>query len=412
MIFLRLAWHSLHNRRGAVLLTFVSIAISTFALLGIEYIRQQGKVSFSNTVSGVDLIVGARTSDVNLLLYSVFRLGSPSNNIAWKSYQQISSRPEVAWSVPISLGDSHKGYRVMGTTKDYFAHFRYGDRRALELSKGQPFAEVFDVVLGAEVAKALEYQLGDRLVLAHGVAKTSFSLHEDKPFKVVGILESTGTPVDQTLHVSLAGVGAIHKNWQSTGPAEATALSQQRLTPTSITAFMVGMHSRMQIFRFQRSVNTYSDEPLVAILPGVALTQLWQIMSVMEDSLGLISALVLLASVMGLSAMLLSSIREREREIAVMRVMGARPWFLFALIQAEALLITLMSIGCALLLLVTTTGFAQGWFASQFAVSISGYGLTRESTLLIGVVVLSAVVSTIFPAFAAYSAGLHSRLSQ
>jgi putative ABC transport system permease protein len=261
------------------------------------------------------------------------------------------------------------------------------------------------------VAKVLGYQLGDRLVLAHGVAKTSFSLHEDKPFKVVGIFERTGTPVDQTLHVSLAGIEAIHKNWQSAS-AGAMEMSAQDLTSTSITAFIVGMNSRIQIFRFQRSVNEYRAEPLVAILPGVALTQLWQIMSVMEDSLRLVSALVLLASVMGLSAMLLSSIREREREIAVMRVMGARPWFLFALIQAEALLITLMSIGCALLLLVLATGFAQGWFASQFAVSISGYGLTRESILLIGIVVLSAVVSTIFPAFAAYSAGLHSRLSQ
>ena len=112
-MFIRLATKSLLNRKGSVLLTILAMSVSIFVLLGVEHIRGQSKQSFNNTVSGVDLIVGARTGSLNLLLYSVFRIGSPTNNIAWDTYQSISNNAKVAWAIPISLGDSHQGYRVM-----------------------------------------------------------------------------------------------------------------------------------------------------------------------------------------------------------------------------------------------------------------------------------------------------------
>ncbi len=152
-MFMRLATKSLFNRKGSVLLTIMAMSVSIFVLLGVEHIRGQSKQSFNNTVSGVDLIVGARTGSLNLLLYSVFRIGSPTNNIAWDTYQSISNNAKVAWAIPISLGDSHQGYRVMGTTTDYFSHFSYGNQRQLSFSQGKPFEEIFDVVLGAQVAK-------------------------------------------------------------------------------------------------------------------------------------------------------------------------------------------------------------------------------------------------------------------
>ena len=136
-----------------------SIAISVALLLGVEKIRTEARSSFASTISGTDLIVGARSGDINLLLYSVFRIGNATNNISWESYQDITSRPEVAWAIPISLGDSHRGFRVMGTNGDYFEHYRFARTRALTLAEGKPFAEVFDTVLGADVAAQLGYQL-------------------------------------------------------------------------------------------------------------------------------------------------------------------------------------------------------------------------------------------------------------
>src|SRR5439155_17092752 len=120
-----LAVKSLRNRRLTAALTVVSIALATALLLGVERIREQTREGFASTISGTDLIVGARSSPVHLLLYAVFRIGNPTNNVRWDSFRAIAQRAEVAWAIPISLGDSHRGYRVLGTTPEYFQHFRF-----------------------------------------------------------------------------------------------------------------------------------------------------------------------------------------------------------------------------------------------------------------------------------------------
>ena len=147
-MFLKLALKSLLNRKGSVVLTIMAMTVSVFVLLAVEHVRSQARENFAKTVSGVDLIVGARTGSLNLLLYSVFHIGSPTNNISWDAFEEIASNPQVKWAVPITLGDSHKGYRVMGTTKDYFEFFSYGNRHNLKFAQGGEFNQVFDVVLG------------------------------------------------------------------------------------------------------------------------------------------------------------------------------------------------------------------------------------------------------------------------
>ncbi len=218
MTLFPLAAKSLWNRRLTSVLVVISIALSVALLLGVERLRTQARTSFANTLSETDLIVGARGSPMNLLLYSVFRIGDPTNNVRWASYQTIAARPQVAWTVPLSLGDSHRGFRVLGTTAAYFQHYRYGRGQSLQLAEGREFADLFDAVLGAEVADRLGYRLGQSIVIAHGAGEVSFALHDDKPFRVVGILARTGTPVDQTVHVSLAGIEAIHADWQGGAP--------------------------------------------------------------------------------------------------------------------------------------------------------------------------------------------------
>ena len=158
MYLLRLALASLANRRFTAFLTAFAIALSVCLLLAVERVRTEARASFASTISGTDLIVGARSGSVNLLLYSVFRIGNATNNIRWDSFQHYAQDPRVKWAIPISLGDSHRGYRVMGTTTDYFSHYQYGRRQHLELSQGRAFADdPFEVVLGAEVAEALHY---------------------------------------------------------------------------------------------------------------------------------------------------------------------------------------------------------------------------------------------------------------
>jgi putative ABC transport system permease protein len=403
----KLALKSLVDRKGSVMLSLMAMIVSVFVLLGVEHIRHQTKENFSSSVSGVDLIVGARTGSLNLLLYSVFRIGTPTNNIRWDTYKDISNSEKVKWAIPISLGDSHKGYRVLGTTKSYFQHFSYGKKNRLAFNDGQEFDQVFDVVLGSEVAKKLGYTLGDRVALAHGIAKTSFSMHDDRPFNVVGILKATGTPVDQTLHVSLQGIEAIHIDWQhgvkvSKGKPTQSDLEQAELQPKSITAFMLGLNSKIATFQVQRTINKYTPEPVVAILPGVALSELWGMISILENTLLLVSALIFIAACLGVSAMLLASMRERRREIQLLRIIGAPPYILFLLIQLEALLITLLSFFLGAGLLTSSLAFFQDYLVSNYGLRIEANLLSNNSLYLLSTLLITSVIVAVIPSLNGY----------
>jgi len=390
-MFIKLAWRSLMHRRGSVLLAILSVAVSLFVLLGVEQVRSQAKGSFSRTVSGVDLIVGARTGQLNLLLYSVFGIGSPSNTVSWEAYREIARLPRVAWTIPIALGDSHKGYRVVGTSRDFFRHYRYGRDRALEFSVGRAFADIHEVVLGAEVARQLGYRSGDSLVLAHGVGSTSFHQHDEHPFTVSGILRPTGTPADRALYVSLEGVEAIHR-------AEAEGGD---LTPSSITAFMLGLDSRVATFQVQRRINEYRGEPLLAILPGVALSELWQMLGAVEKLLLLISALVVLASLLGVCILLLTALRERRREIALLRAIGAGPLFLFLLVQAEALLVLLLGAAVAFAGLAAGLWFAEPLLAERYGIYLGGLAAGGQVPVLMGAILTGTLTLATIPALGA-----------
>ena len=416
MAILSLAWKSLLNRRFTALLTVMSIALSVTLLVGVERLRTEARASFANTLSGTDLIVGARSGPVQLLLYSVFRIGDATNNISWQSYQDIAAHPKVAWTVPISLGDSHRGFRVLGTSAAYFEHYRYGRDRRLAIDEGQPFADLYDAVLGAQVADELGYKIDDAIILAHGASDVSFARHEDKPFRVAGILARTGTPVDRTVHVSLEAIEAIHIDWQSGAPIPGLAISADQaramdLTPKAITAALVGLESKVTTFQVQRFVNEYPEEPLLAILPGVALSQLWDLIAVAENALLIVSAFVVVVGLFGMLSALLTSLNERRREMAILRSVGARPGHVFALIMGEAGLLTLIGVlsGVALLYLSLIVG--QPIIASRFGIFVPIGGPTTYEWILLGAVVAAGFLVGSIPSYRAYRLSVADGLS-
>jgi putative ABC transport system permease protein len=405
-----LAVSSLKNRRKSILLTFFSLLISISVLLGVEHIRQQAKESFSRTVSGVDLIVGAPSGQLNLLLYSVFRMGSPTNNINYESFKVLQNNQQVEWAIPISLGDSHHGFRVIGTTQDYFTHFRYGKKQPLEFVQGQAFSSLFEVVIGIDVAKEYNYQVGDEIVVAHGVGSVSFKHHDDTPFVVSGILKPTGTPVDKSLHVTLEAIEAIHLS-----PAKLRQLINDvdavDLSPNNVTAVMLGLKSKFATFPLQRNINSYADDRLMAILPGVAMSELWSMMASFENLLRVISILVLFASLFGLSTMLLASMDQRKSEIAVLRVLGAGPGVIFSLVLIEALILVSFAIVASVMTISLTLALLGDWLASEYGLFLSANLLSMEALTAIGIIFIASIITSTIPAFEAYKNALHSTLS-
>lgn len=412
-ILFSLSIKSLWNRRVSVALTAFSISISVLLLLGVEKIRTQTRDGFTQTISGTDLIVGARSGPVQLLLYSVFHIGDATNNIAWSSYQEITRHPSVAWTVPISLGDSHRGFRVMGTSSDYFQYYRYARDGQLAFQSGKPFADLFDAVVGAEVAETLQYQPGQKIVLAHGLGRISFTEHDDKPFRVVGILARTGTPVDKSVLVSLEAIEAIHVDWQhGTMPQPGQSISadharQLQLQPKTITAFMVGLKSKIATFQLQRAINEFAAEPLSAILPGVALQQLWGMLSMVETALLAVSACVALAGLLGLSSALLTSLNERRREMAILRSVGARPWHIFGLLIAESAIIALAGCGLGILCLYMGIMLLAPVMQSAWGIVLSFTLPGPFEYVVVTAIVSAAIMIASIPAWLAYRQALN-----
>jgi putative ABC transport system permease protein len=410
-ILVSVAWHSLLSRKKTVLLTFVSLWIGSMVLLSVEHIRLQAKESFNRTISGVDLIVGAPSGQLNLLLYSVFRMGSPTNNISYQSWQMLKQHDLVEWAVPISLGDSHRGFRVVGTTHEYFEHYQYGNKHALTFAQGRPFEGLFEAVIGADVAKSLGYQVKDKIVIAHGIGSTSFTHHEQAPFVVSGILAATGTPVDKTVHVSLPGIEAIHLSPSALQTIFINPQAQAALAPESVTAVLLGLNSKFATFGLQRELNQYADDRLMAVLPGVAMAELWSLMSTVENLLRAIAILVLISSLFGLATMLLASMNERQGEIAVMRVLGAGPLTILVLILCEALILILASltlgVACLKLILIAL----DDWLASEFGLFLSHDILSPDVMMLGALVILATILVSLFPGLEAYKSALHAQLT-
>ena len=417
MHLLRIALASLANRRFTALLTVFAIALSVCLLLAVERVRTEARASFASTISGTDLIVGARSGSVNLLLYSVFRIGNATNNIRWDSFETLAKHPQVKWAIPLSLGDSHRGYRVLGTDTGYFEHYHYGRGQSLQLAQGKPFSDLFEVVLGAEVAEALHYKLGDRIVLAHGVATVSLTQHDDKPFTVVGILARTGTPVDRTLHISLEGMEALHVDWQNGAPARgagkvsAEQAREMHLQPTAITAVLLGLKSKIATFAVQRQVNEFRGEPLLAILPGVALQELWSLMGTAEKALFVVSLFVVLTGLIGMLTAILTSLNERRREMAILRSVGARPWHIAGLLVLEALVLAVAGAALGLALLYGGIAVSQGWVQAQYGLYLPlALPSAYEWSLLAGILGAALLMGAV-PAWRAYRQSLADGLS-
>ncbi|GLP96276.1 ABC transporter permease [Paraferrimonas sedimenticola] len=404
MGLINIAWRSLAARRSSAILTVLTISLSVALLLGVDHLRHQTKQSFASTISGTDLIVGARTGQTQLLLYSVFHIGEATDNISWESYQKVANDPKVDWTIPIALGDSHKGYRVVGTNNDFFEHYQYGRRNNLDFAQGHGFEDVLDVVLGAEVARKLGYEIGDNIVVSHGVSEISFADHDEHPFEVVGILAPTGTPVDRSLMVGLDAIELIHLPYQD----ETHSLD---LTPDSVTAYLVGLKSRVAVFGLQRQINSDASEPMLAILPGIALAEMWQMVAMIETALLAITACVVVTGLLSMLAALLASLKERRREMAILRSVGARPMHVFALLIFEATLLT--ALGCAL---GVASFYALVLIAKPILLNLVGFNLGLSMLSLTQLYMLAAVlvcgtVAGVIPAWQAYRNSLSDGMS-
>jgi putative ABC transport system permease protein len=395
----RSAWH----RRLVLALVAASIALSSFLLLTLERVRTDLRDGFAQSVSGTDLIVGPRGGALQLLLHSVFHVGAPTNTLQWKSAQAVGAHPSVAWWVPLAFGDTVRGFPVVGTTAAFFQRFRHGDRQPLALAAGRWFGAEHDAVVGADVAQRLGLVAGSPLTLSHGDGAIAGNDHDEDPFTVVGVMRRTGTPVDRSVYIPLEGLHELHRH-DPTGLALPSLSAQHdsaaAAAPT-LNAMFVGLHQRTAVFALQRDVAAYRGEPLMAVLPGVALDELWQVVGAGEQALQAASVLVAAVSLAGLMAVILAGLEPRRRELAILRAVGARPAQIVALVLGEGLLLTLVAAAAGLLL-----HFAAVAALAQPLRLHTGLALTpglpdARGWWLLGAIVAGGAAASLWPALRA-----------
>ena len=404
---LSLAAASVWYRRRVLALVCLTLTLSVTLLLGIQYMRTEVRQSFTSTINGTDLIVGARSGQLNLLLYTVFHIGDATNNIRWSTYQSMAEDPRIDWVIPISLGDSYRGYRVVATNDQFYQRFQFGNDQSLALAEGKWFTELLDVVLGAGVARQLGHQLDDDIVLSHGGGRTSFANHDDLPFRVTGILEPTGTPVDQAVYISLEAMEAIHVGWESGVGLPGRTLSedearQRTFAPDAITAAFVGLTQPILTFQVQRELNQSRAEPLSAILPGVALSELWRTMGQFERALLAISGFVVLTSLVGLVAVLLTLQAQRQREVAILRATGASPGLIASLYSLECVALALVACLLAVLLGAGLVAAISPWLLETYGLSLQLRGLNGTELGLLAAVPVAALLVSLVPALSTW----------
>jgi len=414
MIF-KLGIKSLLNRKMTSMLCCLSIALSIALLLGVERIRSTAKDGFTNTISGVDLLVGSRGSPVSLLLYSVFHIGEPVSNIRYSSYEEIAKLRSVDWTVPISLGDAYKSFRVVGTNQNFFQHFKFRGDHKIQFAQGQAFSGIFDIVIGAAVAKTLNHKVGDSIVLSHGIQEESLLHHEDSPFKIVGILKETSTPIDKAVYTSLEGMEAIHIGWENGMPSDEDIdkanLRKEDLKTTQITSFLLKAKSRIAILGLQRFLVNFEGEPIMGIIPAYTLLNLWETMSYLEKILFLVSSLVLLVGFFSIIIALYSSLNERRREMAILRSIGAAPRHIFSLLFLESFLLNLIGIIIGILTLYLVGYFFQDILATKFSVYMENSLLSLSEFRLLLIIFFVGTLIGMLPAIKAYRNSLSDGLT-
>ncbi|WP_160063928.1 ABC transporter permease [Psychromonas sp. L1A2] len=631
MAILSLAFKSLLNRKLTFFITLFSIAISVTLLLGVQTLKTETNNSFMKSISGTDLIIGSRGASSQLLLSSVFHIGNTTNTIKYDTYQKISQSPAVEWAVPISLGDSHHGYTVMATDLSFFDYFSYANKQHLKVESGKIDDDMFAVVIGSEVAKKLNYKIGDEVIVTHGGGEIEGHHHDNIPYFISAILSPSFTAIDQSLIISLEAMEAMHTdNHGHFGvlPGETTLAANHtdhdehdhedadheqhhdeathdehehedadheqhhdeaahdehehedadheqhhdeaahdehdhedadheqhqdeaahdehdhedanheehhdeaahdehdhedaeheqhhdeaahdehdhedanheqhhneathdehehkdenheqhhdeaahdehdhedenheqhhdeaahdehdhedenhkqhhdeaahdehdheatheghretqdqrvarllKVKPEKINAIFVGLTSPQAVLGMQSYVNNFQEEPLSAIIPALALQELWEFFSLAEVALSIVTVFVVLVGLLGMLSIILMSLNERRREMAILRSVGARPGHIFSLIIGEAGFVCFAGILLGIALLYLLLLILQSPLASYYGFYLDINMLTSNDLLILAIIQISALLIALIPGWLIYKYSLSDGMS-
>lgn len=434
MSLLSIAWRYLWARALVTLLTLAGVALGAALITAVLAIKRETQRAFLDEAALVDLVVGAKGSPLQLVLSSVYHLDVPTGNIAYEEFDRLRADPLVRRAVPIGLGDNYRGFRIVGTTPEFYAldrldlSTRQGVlKRLFEIGDGRWFDQDFQAVLGADVAASTGLRLGDTFVGTHGIVVTPGSSdHPEFPYTVVGILAPSGTSNDRAIFTSLGSVWRVHDydkqlhremfgkrpatddtatsaprpvtnpNWLFSSQA-----AQPRRDRVEVTALLVQLHSppmrHLLVDRINRDTNA------MAAIPAMEMMRLYgQVLAPVQRSLLVLAYLVVVVSALAIMATLIQSAERRRRDIAILRALGVRRWEVFVLVLLEAGLLTTMGVVGGWLLGQGGVALAAWWIGDAMGLGVRAFVLDGEEWRALGWVLVAGLGGGVLPAVLAY----------
>lgn len=424
MNILRLSWKNILNKPLNLILNLVlfSLGVGLISLLLLVNVQLEEK--FEKNFAGIDLVIGAKGSPLQLILSSLYHLDAPTGNMPVAEAKAFLNpkHPIFKAAIPLSLGDSHKGYRIVGTNAGFINLYQ------AEFEAGKVFKETMEVVVGATVAKNLGMKPGDTFKSSHGLIEDENLVHEDAaPFKVVGILKKTGSVIDQLLITKTQSIWAVHEEHEHEGEEneehdhegeehahDSAAAEEDRplayYEDQQITSLLVQFRGRnIQALNMARNINENTN--FQAATPAIEINRLYTLLGVGEEALKALAMLIIFVSGLSIFISLFSSLRERKYELAVMRTLGAKPGFLFQLIIFEGVILAVLGFIFGIALSHGSMIFLADFLEKSYRYDFTAALFLKEEAYLFGGSLVIGIIAAIIPAFQASKTDIHATLA-
>lgn len=391
-MLLKIVWKNIAAKK---LNSFLCILLMMFGIAIISLIMVLGKQieeKFTKNITGIDMVVGAKGSPLQLILSGIYQIDSPTGNVPLEDVQKLTSNPLVKEMIPLSMGDNHKGYRIVGTNSKYLKNFN------AVFAEGKTFSGDFEAVIGSNTAANTGLKPGDTFSGSHGL-ESDGDVHDHKKYKVVGVLQQNNSVIDNLVITNLGSVWAIHEHGE-----------EDTLAKKEITCALIKFRSPLGLMTLPRNIN--QNTVMQAALPAIEINRLFELMGVGFDTLKILAVVIMVISGISVFVTLYNSLKERKYEMALMLSMGAQRFKLFMMLLLEGIFLSLT--GFLLGIIVSRIGvlILSGQLNKNYHYSLNQLSLQSEEIfLLIGALIVGIFAAGI-PSLGVYRINISKTLAE
>lgn len=419
MNLFRLSWKNLISRPLSLVLSVILFALGVGLISLLLLLNKQLEEKFEKNLAGIDLVVGAKGSPLQLILCNMYHIDAPTGNIDIKDARAFlrEGHPLIEQAVPLSLGDNYRSYRIVGTSSKFL------DLYDASIGEGMVWNEHFEVTIGADVARALSIGIGDTFHSAHGLQHDEDMMHDEgKPFKVVGILKPTGAVIDQLILTSTPTIWMVHEHGGEESEEHDQEGDHEHSHPAydqplhtyvdkQITSILLMFKGRnFQTLNMQRNIN--ENTSMHAASPAIEINRLFSLMGIGLETLQVLAWVIVFVSGLSIFISLLTSLKDRKYELALMRVMGAGRFKLFTMIVLEGLLMAAVGYVIGIALSHVSIEFLATKMQASYRYSITGSVFLKEEVWLFAGCLVVGFIAALIPAVEAYKSNISDTLSQ